>query len=146
MRTATRLPILHIVDAAAHTLRKKGIGPGKVGIMGTAATLAMRLYQDRLETLGWSCLTPTEDEMQRLVSPAIARVKANQVSAAYADLAKAAAALVDRGVQAVVLGCTEIPLGMQAGPALPFPVVDTIDALAEASIAWAATGEEIRLG
>ena len=146
MRAATRLPILHIVDAAAQALRVRGIGPGKVGIMGTAATLAMRLYQDRLGALGWSCLTPSDEEMQRLVSPAIARVKANQVAAAYADLAKAAALLSDRGAQAVVLGCTEIPLGIQAGPALPFPVVDTIDALAEASITWAATGEEISLG
>jgi aspartate racemase len=37
----------------------------------------------------------------------------------------------------VVLGCTEIPLGIAAGPALPFPVCDTIDGLARAAIAWA---------
>jgi aspartate racemase len=39
----------------------------------------------------------------------------------------------------VVLGCTEIPLGIQAGPwrELPVPLIDTIDALAEAAIAWA---------
>jgi aspartate racemase len=36
-----------------------------------------------------------------------------------------------------VLGCTEIPLGIAAGPAPSFPVVDTIDALARAAIAWA---------
>ena len=42
-----------------------------------------------------------------------------------------------RGARAVVLGCTEIPLGIGAGPALPFPVADTIDALARAAIAWA---------
>jgi aspartate racemase len=39
----------------------------------------------------------------------------------------------------VVLGCTEIPLGIQAGPwqSLGIPLIDTIDALARASIAWA---------
>jgi aspartate racemase len=38
-----------------------------------------------------------------------------------------------------VLGCTEIPLGIQAGdwPSLPVPLVDTIDALALAAIEWA---------
>jgi aspartate racemase len=36
----------------------------------------------------------------------------------------------------VVLGCTEIPLGIAAGPALPFPVVDTVAALARAALAW----------
>ena len=43
------------------------------------------------------------------------------------------------GARAVVLGCTEIPRGIAAGPALPFPVADTIDALARAAI-WLGEG------
>ena len=68
------------------------------------------------------------------VTPAIARVKANDPAGAHAPLAQAARALVARGAAAVVLGCTEIPLGIAAGPALPFPVCDTIDALVRAAI------------
>jgi aspartate racemase len=47
--------------------------------------------------------------------------------------------LAARGVTAVVLGCTEIPLGILAGPAdaLDVPVIDTIDGLALAAIGWA---------
>ena len=110
-----------------------------VGIMGTAATLRMRLYQDRLEQRGWRCITPTDAEMANLVSPAIAKVKANAVGEAYAPLAEAVQRLQARGAQAVILGCTEIPLGIQAGPhaTLPVPLIDTIDALAHASIRWA---------
>ena len=133
---AVGLPILHIVDAAATELRRSGIR-GRIGVMGTQATLAMRLYQDRLGELGWDCLVPDEDEMARLVTPAIALVKANKVSKAYAPLADAAQRLAARGACAVVLGCTEIPLGLQAGPQLAVPLVDTIDALARAAVAWA---------
>ncbi len=138
MRTATRLPILHIIDAAAEDLRRQGVRPGRIGVMGTAATLAMRLYQDRLEALGWTCIEPDAAEMARLVIPAIALVKANRVADAYAPLAEAVSLLRDRGAAAVVLGCTEIPLGIQAGPtdSLRVPIVDTVDALARASIAW----------
>ena len=137
MRDATALPILHIVDAAAADLARQGVVPGRIGLMGTAATLAMRLYQDRLEGAGWDCLVPTAAEMERLVTPAIALVKANRVADAYPALAEVANALAARGAKAVVLGCTVIPLGILAGPALPFPVVDTIDALARAAIGWA---------
>jgi aspartate racemase len=139
MLTEAACPILHIVDAAATDLRRAGIAPGAIGVMGTAGTLAMRLYQDRLERLGWDCLVPAEDEMQRLVSPALAAVKANRVAEAYAPLAEVVRSLARRGAQAVVLGCTEIPLGIQAGPwqSLGIPLIDTIDALARASIAWA---------
>lgn len=135
MQAATALPILHIVDAAEAELRRLGVTPGPIGLMGTAGTLAMRLYQGRLDARGWTCLTPTAEEMDRLVTPGIAEVKANNVAAAYAPLAEAARLLVERGASAVVLGCTEIPLGIAAGPALPFPVCDTIDGLARAAIA-----------
>ncbi len=134
MSAATPLPILHIVDAAAADLRAQGLRQGRIGLMGTAATLAMRLYQERLA--GYEVITPDAAEMAELVTPAIELVKANQVAAAYAPLAGMAARLHARGAQAVVLGCTEIPLGIAAGPALPFPVVDTVAALARAALAW----------
>jgi aspartate racemase len=139
MQQAAGVPILHIVDAAAADLRRAGIGPGTIGVMGTQGTLDMRLYQDRLHRLGWECIIPTRAEMDRLVTPAIALVKANRVAEAYPPLLEAANTLAARGAGAVVLGCTEIPLGIQAGPqgALRAPTIDTIDALARASIAWA---------
>jgi aspartate racemase len=139
MREAAGMPILHIVDAAAEELRRCGIGPGTIGVMGTQGTLDMRLYQDRLQTRGWDCIVPTNEEMATLVTPAIAQVKANRVADAYAPLADLVNRLAARGASAVVLGCTEIPLGIQAGPqdTLHVPVIDTIDALARAAIAWA---------
>jgi aspartate racemase len=137
MRDAADVPILHIVDAAATELRRVGIDRGTIGVMGTQATLAMRLYQDRLGASGWECIVPSQQEMERLVSPAIALVKANRVADAYAPLADVVRSLAARGASRVVLGCTEIPLGIQAGPEPDLPVVDTIDALARAAIAWA---------
>ncbi len=133
----TQVPILHIVDAAAAELRRLGVVNGRIGVMGTEATLAMRLYQDRLDAQGWDCMVPAQDEMNRLVTPAIALVKANRVADAYAPLAEVVRNLGKRGAVAVVLGCTEIPLGIQTGPAPNLPMVDTIDALARAAIAWA---------
>jgi aspartate racemase len=133
------LPILHIVDAAAAELRRRRIPAGTIGLMGTQATLDMRLYQDRLESKGFSCIMPTPEEMNRQVSPAIAAVKANQVAEAYEKLAGVVQTLAARGAGAVVLGCTEIPLGIQAGPheTLGVALIDSIDALALAAIEWA---------
>jgi aspartate racemase len=133
------VPILHIVDAAAADLRRIGVTRGTIGLMGTAATLAMKLYQDRLGAQKWDIIEPETAQMDRLVTPAIAAVKANRVTEAYQPLAEVVNSLASRGATAVVLGCTEIPLGIQAGPAdaLRVPVVDTIDALARAAIAWA---------
>lgn len=128
MQAACALPILHIVEAARVEL--EGI-EGPVGLMGTAATLDMGLYQDGLRR---ECLVPDAETMEGLVTPGIALVKANRVAEAYAPLAEAALRLRARGAAAVVLGCTEIPLGIAAGKPLDFPVVDTVAALARAAI------------
>lgn len=139
MRAASPLPILHIIDAAATDLRRQDIATGRVGILGTAATLAMGLYQDMLERLGWSVIEPVPDEMAGLIIPAIALVKANRSADAYGMAAAAVRGLRDRGAKAVVLGCTELPLAIGAGASaeLEIPLVDTVDALARASITWA---------
>ena len=137
LAAATRLPILHIVDATAAELRRLGLESGRIGLLGTAGTLAMRLYQERLEPLGYDCLVPEAAEMQTLVSPAIAEVKANRVAAARVPLMDAAARLVARGADAVVLGCTEIPLAISAetdAAELGVPIADSIDALARAAL------------
>lgn len=135
MQAATALPILHIVDAAAAALRAAGIAGGPIGLMGTRATLRLRLYQQLLEGQGYTCLVPDEAAMAAHVTPAIARVKANDIEAARTPLAMVAEALAARGAQAVVLGCTEIPLALR-GTALPVPAIDTVDALARAALSW----------
>jgi aspartate racemase len=62
--------------------------------------------------------------------------------AAFQPLARMVNNLAARGATAVVLGHTEIPLGIQAGPTeeLHVPGIDTIDALARAAIARARPG------
>ena len=134
------LPVLHIVDATAAELRQ-ALRPGAaIGLMGTTATLRLRLFQDRLQPQGWRCLVPDDDELTRLVMPAIDAVKAGHVARSFAPVMRAVRSLQARGAEAVVLGCTELPISLAAGAdeaaALPV-IIDTIDALARLAIAWA---------
>ncbi len=139
MQAHARVPILHIAQAAADDLRRKTRPGARVGVLGTQATLDMRLYQDRLAADGWDVITPSAADMGDLVMPCIHQVKANQVVQAHAPLARAIANLAAKGAEAVVLGCTELPLAYLAAPAtdIIIPLVDTIDALALTAIRWA---------
>ena len=135
MQAATALPILHIVDAAGAALREAGIAGGVIGVIGTRATLQLGLYPRRLERLGYRCITPGEAEMASAVVPSIAAVKANDLATARAPLLGVVDSLAARGAQAVVLGCTEIPLPLR-GAMASVPMIDTIDALARATLRW----------
>jgi aspartate racemase len=143
---AEGLPVLHIVDAVAAELATT-LPPGAtVGLIGTACTHQLRLYETRLEPRGWRCLSPAATEIAEAIMPAIAAVKANRVADSHAPIAAAVRGLVARGAVAVILGCTELPLGIAAGPAVfPVPLVDSIDALARAAIRWARGGATTRL-
>ena len=131
MSEASAVPLFNIVHASAEQVRKRDPRIRRVGVLSTVGTFQMGIYARFLSDLGFTLLTSTEDEFQTLVSPAIALIKANQLTEAEKLLRAATAKLVARGAEIIILGCTEIPIGMrgqcQENPSL---FVDSTDALA----------------
>ena len=134
---ATERPVLHIIQAVIDDLRRLGLHQGRIGLMGTAATLKLGLYQRHLEAQGYECIVPDDDEVERYCMASIRAVKGNQLEAAFAPAAECIARLKARGADAVVLGCTELPLAVPHAlrPSLGITLTDSIDALALAAIA-----------
>ena len=131
------VPFLHIADAVAGQLA----GARKIGLMGTTATLASRLYQQRIEErfggkLEW--VLPAEDEMLSAVMPGVAAVKRYDIDAARALLLPVVQRLAAQGIDALVLGCTEIPLAITQATITQenrrVRVIDATDALARATV------------
>ncbi|PJX26600.1 glutamate racemase [Advenella sp. S44] len=132
LRDSVQVPVLHIVESVIQDLRRNGICDGPVGIMGTPATMQLRLYQDALIAAGYEPMTGNDNSIRDWSVQAIAAVKCNQNEQAFAPAARAVTRLVDMGARAVILGCTELPLAIPPSRRDAFPVVisDSIDALA----------------
>lgn len=128
------VPITHIVGSVAEELRSLKIYSGNIGVIGTKATMSLGLYQNYLGALGWSCITPSTHEMDNLVQPAIDLVKSGNIERAHDMLLKAIDQLMPWGVDAVVLGCTEIPLAIRETHHRNIPLVNSIDSLVKAAI------------
>jgi len=137
LAAASACPVLHIVESVADDLARQGLPRGRIGLMGTTATLALGLYQDTLVARGYTCIVPEPDEVETLCMGSIRAVKGNRLEDAAAPAAECVARLRARGADAVVLGCTELPLALPHAlrPALGLPLTDSIDALAQAVIA-----------
>lgn len=123
------VPMTHIVDSVAAELRNKNVTNTTIGILGTQATIRQGLYQQRLTEQGWKCITPTEREMTEYVQPAIDLIKAGKIVMAEGLLNQVIANLIDWGANAVVLGCTEIPLAIRATQYKNRVLVNSIDSL-----------------
>jgi len=123
------VPILHIVDSVAEELENLNLSGKKIGILGTQGTIESGLYQYHLNRLGWECIVPCKEEMVGLVTPAISLIKANKFREPQMLLIRAIHSLIDRGAEAIVLGCTELPLVIRLSSEEGIPIVNSIDSL-----------------
>lgn len=142
---ATKLPVLHIVDSVIADLKRQGVYSGVVGVMGTAATLKLQLYQKELLKAGYEPLLLNEQETHDYCLEPIRLVKQGKVPASFEPAAHGVRLLAQRGAKAVVLGCTELPLAVphEHRPGLDVVVTDSIDALALQAIDYIQAGERV---
>jgi len=146
LEEALALPMLHVVDAALEDAAALAGEGAALGLLCTDATLASGLYLNRMPRVagmaGVKWALPTAQEMLTLVMPGIAAVKAGELGRGADLLGAAAEALARRGAQALVLGCTEVPLVIGPGNS-PLPVIDATQALAKRTVAWSLSQREL---
>jgi aspartate racemase len=129
------LPIIHIADAACAQLGEPAAR--RVGLIATDGTIAAGFYQSRLTARGVECLLCDAEDQRALVLPAIEHVKRTELAQAHALASRAAQHLLDRGAQAIIMGCTEIPLAVEYQlSAISGRCIDATRALARACVAW----------
>jgi aspartate racemase len=123
------VPWPHLIREGAAAAR--ATGARRIGLLGSGPTLASGMYQRELHGIP----VLVDREGQARVDEVIARVKAGDLGEQTRRLAAdAVRRLVALGAEAVLLGCTELPLAVADGDAA-VPVVDATDALARACVA-----------
>jgi aspartate racemase len=136
LQKRTALPVLHIVDETVKRLQARCPAVTRVGLLATTGTIGAGLFQEPLARRGIEVLVPGA-KAQKVVTSAIKVIKVEGGSARARGMVRQAADdLLARGAEAVIAGCTEIPLALKDGD-LPVPVIDSIDCLADAAIARA---------
>jgi len=139
LREGAALPILSLFDVTAEAVRARHPAVRRVGLLATTGTIRVGRFQERLAREGLETLTPAGED-QELVMRTIYGVKAAAGEADRRPLREnargVAGRLVAAGAEAVIAGCTEIPLVLKPED-LPVPLFDTLRLLAEAAVATA---------
>lgn len=136
MERAAGIPLLHIADPTAEAIRAAGLS--RVGLLGTAFTMEQDFYKGRLGSRhGLDVLVP-EAEDRALVHRVIYEelVLGTVREASRAGYAAVIGRLVERGAEAVILGCTEIMLLVRPEDSA-VPLYDTTTLHAKAAVARA---------
>jgi aspartate racemase len=120
---AVAIPLLHVVDATARTIRAAGVR--KVGLLGTRFTMEQAFYTDRLHEHGLQVITPNQhdrDFVHRSIYEELCVGKFLDTS--REEYRRVIADLAQQGAEAVILGCTEIALLVKPEDAA-LPLFDT---------------------
>jgi len=131
-RAARPALLIHIGDCAAEAARRRGYT--RVALMGTRFTMEEDFYSGRLRDAGLTVLLPEGDDrdwIDRLIFSELCVGVFDESS--RRRLAGIVAELRNRGADAVVLGCTELPM-LLAPEDSPLPILDTMALHAAAAV------------
>ena len=126
------LPWLHIAEVVAAEAAARGYR--KLGITGTRWLIDSEVYPQKIEAQGLAWLRPTDaerDETNRIIMDEL--VQGVFTAEAVAAYQRVMGRMKKEGCDAVILGCTEIPLIMNDGNS-PLPTLDSTRLLARAAL------------
>lgn len=134
VQAAIKTPMLHIVEETLEYASSRYPECKMLGLLSTQGTVQTGLFPGFAGKWGMNILTPPEEMIQELVMNAIYRIKAGELSGEpTALLQQAAAYMIQTGAQAIIAGCTEIPLALSPED-ISVPLLDPLKILAQAVV------------
>lgn len=123
-----RSRILNLPQQVSKAMARQGLR--RVMLLATAGTVRSQTYQTVCREYGITCAVP-DAQAQQQVTDVITAVKCGDLDRAASLAAHVAAAVVKHDAEAVILGCTELPLVREALTPDGWLAVDTLAVLAE---------------
>ncbi|MBO0741565.1 MAG: amino acid racemase [Hyphomicrobiaceae bacterium] len=134
----SKLPWLHIAEVVGTEAAERGYR--RLGLLGTRWLLGSQVYPQKLAARGLECVQPSpaeREEINRIIMDELVYGVFNAEAIAYFQ--RVIGRMQGQGCEAVVLGCTEIPLIMDDGNSA-LPTLDSTRLLARAALRRAVGG------
>jgi aspartate racemase len=127
-----QVELLHMAREVAQHLASQD--SGNVALMATEGTYRVRLYEQALAEAGLDCHVPLVEERRIITRGIFDGVKAGNMQLAEECFSQVALRLAERhGPVTIIMGCTEVPLGLQGSAAAAgLSLVDPAQVLASA--------------
>jgi aspartate racemase len=136
MRRAVKIPVLDIPEETAAWAKKKIPRLKRAGLVASTGTVRSGLFHDAFGRAGVDIVVPTDREQEKVMEAIFgpAGIKAGVTEGRPKRLILSVAArLIRRGAEAVIAGCTEVPLVLKDED-IPVPLIEPLRIAAEASI------------
>lgn len=131
LREHSSVPLISIIETTRDDAKKRGLK--KLGLLGTRFTMTEDFFKKPFRDAGIEVVTPTGRDFDFVVEKISDELEHGVVKpATQAEfMAIIQKLIVESGIDALVLGCTELPL-LFDNVALPIPCLDTLEIHAQA--------------
>ncbi|MGH0428090.1 aspartate/glutamate racemase family protein [Bacillus hominis] len=117
------IPVLHIADATAKEIKRKGIQT--VGLLGTKYTMEQDFYKSRIVENDIKVIVPSEKNREKINEVIYTELCLGELTPQSREYYKRVIEkLVQEGAQGIILGCTEIGLLIKQED-VSVPIFDT---------------------
>ena len=131
---SVHIPMLHMIALTCDALRERGVK--RAGLLATDGTVQTGIYRRTFVGSGVELLEPVGSDQRAVMDVIYNGVKAGDLAHDVGPFRAACESLLAAGAQALVLGCTELPLAFSLYH-LDYPAVDPTLELALGAIRFA---------
>ena len=137
LRAASSIPILGIAEEVAKLMSFK-----TVGLLATEATMNARLFDNALEQKNVTLIKPTKEQQTMITKIILNILNGKKTDGDKTTLLLIIDSLKLDGAEAVILGCTDLPL-LISQEDVSVPLIDTIKVNAEAAVNYCTSSQTI---
>jgi aspartate racemase len=111
------LPLLSLIDETVAAVRQMKPVPRTIGLIATTGTVRSGIFADAFEAAGIEVIVPAVRDQRRVMTAVYGKkgIKAGFTEGPAREIfLEIAGGLIRRGARAILAGCTEVPLVLEA--------------------------------
>lgn len=133
IQESVNLPILNMIEETAQETKKRIPQIKKVGLLASIGVYKSELYHQHFKKFNIEVISPEEKDKQEVMK-LIHAIKAGNLSwKIKKKILKITQKLIDKEAEAIIAGCTEIPLILKEGDT-SLPLIDPTQVLAKIAV------------
>jgi len=116
LEARAKVPFVNLLDESLRYAKKYFPGIKKAGLVASSGTVASKLFHKTFEKAGIEVISPGQDEQKRIQNAIFGKkgIKAGSATGPPKETIIAMSRiLIKRGAEAVIAGCTEVPLVLE---------------------------------
>ena len=133
IQKSVKIPVLNMIEKAVKETQQRIFPIQKVGLLASIGIYKTEIYHQHFRKFNIEVISPEEKDKEEVMKVIYAVKAGNLSNEVKGNILKIAQKLIDKGAEAIIAGCTEIPLILKEGDA-SVPIIDPTQVLAKAAV------------